>query len=43
VPRAQIDHLVDLGLTGIARLTRLQREALARGGVDLNALLLPRA
>jgi ribonuclease PH len=43
VPRAQIDQLVDLGLAGIARLARLQREVLARGGVDLNALLLPRA
>jgi ribonuclease PH len=43
VPRAQSDQLVDLGLAGVARLTRLQRDALARGGVDLNALLLPRA
>jgi ribonuclease PH len=39
VPRARIDQLVDLGLKGIADLTKIQRDVLSRAGVDLNALL----
>jgi len=39
VPRARIDELVDLGLKGIAKLGTIQRETLARAGVDLDSLL----
>lgn len=38
VPRSEIDAMVDLGLAGIASLARLQREVLARAGVDLTPL-----
>ena len=38
VERREVDAMIDLALVGIARLTVLQREALARGGVDLKAL-----
>jgi ribonuclease PH len=38
VPRAEVDAMVDLGLAGIASLARVQREALARAGVDLAPL-----
>jgi len=41
VPRAEIDRMVDLGITGIERLCAVQREALAKAGVDLDALFLP--
>jgi ribonuclease PH len=40
VPRKQIDQLIDLGLSGVARLAKLQADALARAGVDLKALML---
>jgi ribonuclease PH len=40
VPRKQVDQLIDLGLSGIARLAKLQTEALARAGVDLSGLML---
>jgi ribonuclease PH len=39
VPRAQIDRLIDLGLAGIAQLTKLQRDALTRAGVDVATLM----
>jgi ribonuclease PH len=38
VPRAEIDAMVDLGLAGVASLGRLQREVLARAGVELGPL-----
>jgi ribonuclease PH len=41
IPRAELDRLVDLALAGVRSLARAQREALARGGVDLAALLQP--
>jgi ribonuclease PH len=41
VPRREIDQMVDLGVSGIASLAVAQREALARAGVDLEALFLP--
>jgi ribonuclease PH len=41
VPRVEIDAMVDLGAAGIASLARLQREALARAGVELSALYQP--
>lgn len=41
VPRTVVDQMIDLGLTGIAQLTRLQAEALASQAVELKALLLP--
>lgn len=40
VPRADIDRMVDLGLTGIAALTQIQAQALSSRGVDLQALLV---
>jgi ribonuclease PH len=42
VKRAQIDRMVDLALTGVSRLTRLQSEALAGAGVDLGSLTVRR-
>jgi ribonuclease PH len=39
VERRDIDAMVDLALAGIARLSVTQREALARAGVALDALL----
>jgi ribonuclease PH len=36
--RREIDTMVDLALAGIATLTHLQRDALARGGVHLAAI-----
>lgn len=42
VPRSEIDAMVDLGLEGIAELCRLQREALAQAGVELDSLMIPR-
>jgi len=41
VPRKDIDQMVDLGLTGISELTRLQTSALEKEGVDLSSLLSP--
>ncbi|APR84441.1 Ribonuclease PH [Minicystis rosea] len=41
VPRAEMDAMVDLGLVGIASLAGIQREAIARAGVELDALFLP--
>jgi ribonuclease PH len=38
VPRKDVDRMIDLALAGIVSLTRLQREALARAGVDLKSL-----
>lgn len=38
VERREVDAMVDLALAGIDKLARLQREALARAGVDLAAL-----
>jgi ribonuclease PH len=39
VPRARIDQLLDLGLDGIRALSKIQRETLARAGIDLDSLL----
>lgn len=39
VPRKDIDAMVDLGLTGISELTRLQSSALEKEGVNWNTLL----
>jgi len=41
VPRAEIDAMVDLGLAGVASLARIQREVLARSGVELGPLFQP--
>jgi ribonuclease PH len=41
VPRAEIDAMVDLGLRGVTSLGRIQREALAKAGVELGPLFLP--
>jgi ribonuclease PH len=38
VDRKEIDAMVDLALNGIAKLTELQRDALAKGGIDLAGL-----
>jgi ribonuclease PH len=38
VERREVDAMVDLALGGIARLAQLQRDALARAGVDLAGL-----
>jgi ribonuclease PH len=38
VERSEVDAMVDLALRGISELIKLQREALAKGGVDLAAL-----
>ncbi len=43
VPRSEIDAMVDLGLEGVTELCRLQREALAQAGVELDRLLVPSA
>jgi ribonuclease PH len=42
VPRATIDAMMDLALRGIAELGKLQTAVLARAGVDLGALRVPR-
>jgi ribonuclease PH len=42
VPRSDVDRMVDLALEGISELTRLQREALATAGIELDRLLVPR-
>ncbi len=41
VPRAEIDRMVDLALTGIASLAAEQTRALTAAGVELEALFLP--
>jgi ribonuclease PH len=41
VPRAVVDGLVDLALAGTANLAALQRDALTRAGVALDALIAP--
>jgi ribonuclease PH len=38
VERSEVDAMTDLALAGIARLAQMQREALGRAGVDLDAL-----
>ena len=38
VPRKDIDAMMDLALSGIARLTTIQCEVIARAGVDLASL-----
>ncbi len=43
VPRPEIDAMIDLGMRGVAELVGLQRQALAKAGVDLRALLLDAA
>ena len=40
VPRAEIDAMVDLGMNGVTRLIGVQREVLARAGVDFRALIV---
>ncbi|MBI5532645.1 MAG: ribonuclease PH [Deltaproteobacteria bacterium] len=42
VPRAEIDSMIDLALQGIARLHRVQSDALKDLGVDVEALMIPR-
>ena len=42
VPRKTIDQMVDLALKGISELVGIQAAALARVGVDLAALTIPR-
>ena len=41
IARKRVDQMIDLALAGVASLTRLQREALARAKIDLSALSLP--
>jgi ribonuclease PH len=43
VPRKQVDQMIDLALAGVLRLTQLQSEVLAKAGVDLAQLTIPRA
>ncbi len=43
VARAQIDKMVDLSLMGIRLLTEQQEAALARAGVELASLMIPRS
>jgi len=40
VPRADIDRMIDLGLSGISALTEMQTRALEGRGVNLGALLV---
>jgi ribonuclease PH len=40
MPRADVDAMIDLGIAGVARLCTLQRDALKRAGVDLDAIAL---
>ncbi len=42
VPRASMDAMVDLALSGIAQLAEVQRSALAGAGVNLEDLLIAR-
>jgi ribonuclease PH len=41
VPRKDIDEMVDLGLSGIARLCQKQQEILEIAGVSLPDLMVP--
>ena len=43
VARAQIDKMVDLSLMGVRILTEQQEAALARAGVELASLMIPRS
>ncbi|MBL8601167.1 MAG: ribonuclease PH [Myxococcales bacterium] len=43
VPRADVDRLVALANGGISALAALQRETLARAGVSLDALVMPKS
>jgi ribonuclease PH len=38
VPRASVDRMIDLGLAAIARLAAVQRDALAKAGVELERI-----
>ena len=40
-PRAKMDAMLDLALSGVAELTKLQTSALERAGVTLASLLVP--
>src|SRR5262249_14748307 len=40
ISRAELDSMLDLGLSGIRALTGIQRQALAGAGVDLPALVV---
>ena len=42
VPRADMDAMIDLAQVGIASLCTVQREMLAKAGVDITPLLAPR-
>jgi ribonuclease PH len=42
VPRKTIDQMVDLALKGIGELVGIQAAALARAGIDLATLMIPR-
>ncbi len=42
VPRADIDAMIDLGLTGVQRLCELQSRLLTEAGVPLERLLIQR-
>jgi ribonuclease PH len=41
VERREVDAMIDLALVGIGKLAQLQRDVLARGGVDLATLFPP--
>ncbi len=43
VPRVMIDRMIDLALEGILSLTKLQKEALKKQGVDLDSLIAPKS
>jgi len=43
VPRKEIDAMIDLGLAGVHRLCEIQAMQLEQAGVDLAALVIPRA
>ncbi len=40
VPRSDIDAMIDLGLSGIADLVRVQTSVLASAGIDVESLLI---
>ena len=41
IVREDLDRMIDLGLAGVGKLVALQRETLARGGVELSKLFQP--
>ena len=43
IPRTDLDRMMDLGLAGVRELVAMQRSALAKHGVELDALLVSRA